>query len=109
MKPGIRDTHQAAAAACRPSGTFDPDVLKSLYGLHEAIVEITQVAMQKGYQPPASFDFHANVIAWAIEWEPLYCSRVESGEWLEDNWIEFTETFALEKLADVRKDCTNWG
>jgi hypothetical protein len=105
MTAGSRELHRPNPASPRPSGTFDPVDLKAFYGLHEAIAEIAWIAARKGFQPPGSFDFHANVIAFAIEWEALYCSRIESSEWLEDSWIEYTERYALEKLDEVREHC----
>lgn len=105
MTAGSRERHRSSSASPPPSGTFDLVDLKAFYGLHEAIAEIAWIAARKGFQPPASFDFHANVIAWAIEWEALYCSRVESGEWLEESWIEYTEQFVQEKLDDMREYC----
>ena len=72
MTAGRREAPSAGPSLPRASGTFDPSDLKTMYGLHEAIAEIAWIAAKRGFQLPASFDFHASVIHWAIEWEVLY-------------------------------------
>lgn len=89
-------------------GTFTAEVLCAAYGLMENVVELSQHAMLVVYRPEDSRDFHSNAIHWAIEWEELFAAKVATGEYHEDEWIERTETFALNKLFEVRDDCEKW-
>jgi hypothetical protein len=89
-------------------GTFTAEVHRAIYGLMENVVELSQHAMLVEYRPPDSREFHSNVIQWAIAWEALFWTNVAASDWHEDEWIERTEEFALNKLYAVRNDCKKW-
>jgi hypothetical protein len=89
-------------------GVISQDDLARLKGLHETMIEIAAIAKTVDYRPNHSFDFHANVIEWAAEWEKAWLDGVAGGSWPEDEWIERTEDFALAKLREHSHMCRRW-
>jgi len=89
-------------------GTYDQETLDRLSDLHEAIVHVTQTALELGYKPPDSANFYTAVIDLAVEWEGQFWPRVEADEIDPGEWRELTSNFVIEKLESLREHCENW-
>ncbi len=90
------------------AGHVDPADLGRLSGLHQTMIEIAAIAKTVDYRPIDSFEFHSNIIAWAVEWEATFHCHLDAGVYHSDDWLEMTETFALAKLGEEQELCLRW-
>ena len=72
------------------------------YSHLETLADIAYIAGHYGYRPPDSRSISRDCIAWATEFNKLFDACVNAGLFLDENYMEMIDTFAVAKLREHR-------